>query len=64
MVLKVDGNLQLDSGDWSMYSNILKYLSSEILGIYKIILMLSAHDMFSEGVMVTNLKRTEILDEV
>ena len=24
MVYKVDGNPQIDSGDWSMYSNILK----------------------------------------
>ena len=27
MVCKVDGNLQLDSCDWSMYSSILNYLS-------------------------------------
>ena len=26
MVYKVDGNLQLDSRDWSMYSNILKLM--------------------------------------
>ena len=27
MVYKVDGNPQLDSRDWSMYSNILKMVS-------------------------------------
>ena len=27
IVYKVDGNLQADSRDWSMYSNILNYLN-------------------------------------
>ena len=30
MVYKVDGNPQIDSRDWSMYSNILKRLKNKL----------------------------------
>ena len=60
MVYKVDGNPQLDSSDWSMYSNILKLKSAPWTLAEFFTIGLCNHLMRIISTYVSNTKKSDV----